>query len=319
MSSQVPDSGMRDPYRGQTPVLKTLLVLATNQPSQFAPSSWVLPLSTTASFPQTGPFNTSDLTLCSPSTSQSGLGKSGGMEGQCGEWSGRGMDDSWGWSQEVVELQSRPLAAISPQHVLVDLSGEGMVDTHSCPGQTLWAQKNEPRFTKPALANLPDTDSSMAFIFRLRSSVSRWMDCRWNLCRISWLDCLRRPWVGECVNLASPVEAGSIGSGSAGGGGFFWTGVCTGADSISITGGAPMLISRPKMSEGVGIMGSLISSSQVNSKMFLMPLGTETPAFRQLMSSLEMWASSLGAVAVYCRYSSRLLLISFMALEHACC
>lgn len=63
MSSQVPDSGMRDPYRGQTPVLKTLLVLATNQPSQLALSFWVRPLSTTASFPQTGPFNTSDLTL----------------------------------------------------------------------------------------------------------------------------------------------------------------------------------------------------------------------------------------------------------------
>ena len=75
-----------------------------------------------------------------------------------------------GWSQEVVEWQSRPLAAISPQHVLVDLSGEGMVDTHSCPGQTLWAQKNEPRFTEPALANLPDTDSSMAFIFTVLST-----------------------------------------------------------------------------------------------------------------------------------------------------
>lgn len=230
---------------------------------------------------------------------------------------GRGMDDPWGWSQEVVELQSRPLAATSPQHVLGDLSGEGMVDTHTCPGQTLWAQKNELRFTEPALANLPDTDSSMAFIFRLRSSVSRWMDCRWNLCRVSWLDCLRRQWVGECVDLAGPVEGGSIGGGSTGGGGFFWTGACMGADSISTTGGAPMLISRPKMSEGVGIMGSVISSSQVNSKMFLMPLGTEMPALRQPTSSLETWASSLGAVAVHCRYSSRLLLMSFMALERA--
>ena len=51
MSPQVLDRGMRHPYCGQTPVLSTLLVLATNQPSQFAPSSWVLPLSTTASFP----------------------------------------------------------------------------------------------------------------------------------------------------------------------------------------------------------------------------------------------------------------------------
>lgn len=64
MSSKVPNSGMRDPYHVQTPVLTTLLLLATNQPSQFAPSSWVLPLSTTVSFPQTGPLNTSDLTLC---------------------------------------------------------------------------------------------------------------------------------------------------------------------------------------------------------------------------------------------------------------
>ena len=121
------------------------------------------------------------------------------------------------------------------------------------------------------------------------------------------------------MNLAGPVEAGSIGSGSAGGGSFFWMGACTGADSISTTGGAPMLISRPKMSEGVGTMGSVISSSQVNSKMFLMPLGTEMPAFRQPRSSLETWASSLGAVAVYWRYSSRLLLMSSMALEHAHC
>ena len=80
---------------------------------------------------QTGPFNTSDLTLCSLSTSQPGLGKAGGMGGQSGEQRGREMDDSWGWSQEGVDLQSRPLAATSPQHVLVDLSGEGMVDTHT--------------------------------------------------------------------------------------------------------------------------------------------------------------------------------------------
>lgn len=118
-------------------------------------------------------------------------------------------------------------------------------------------------------------------------------------------------------NLAGPVEAGSNSSGSTGEGGLFWTEACTGAGSISTTSGAPMLISRPRISEGVGIMGSVISSSQVNSKMFLMPLGTEMPAPWQTMSSLKMRASNLGSMAVHCWYSSRLVLMSFMVLEHA--
>lgn len=192
-----------------------------------------------------------------------------------------------------------------------------VVDTHT----SVWVdpsglRKNGEESGEPAL---PDTDSTMAFIFRVSSSVSRWMDRRWNFCRISRLECTRWPWVGERVKLAGPVGVGSDGGGSTGGGAFFWTGVCMEVDSISTTGGDPMLISRPRMSDAVGTMGSAVSSSQVNSKMFLMPLGTEMPAFRQMMSSLEMRASSLGAKAVYCWYSSLLLLMSFMLLEYACC
>lgn len=155
----------------------------------------------------------------------------------------------------------------------------------------------------------------MTFIFRLSSSVSRWTDCRWNLCRVSWAEGSKWSWAMEKVNLAGLVDVGGV----TGGGDFFWVGAGMGVDSINTKGGAPTLISRPRMSDAVGTMGSVMSSSQVNSKMFLMPFGTEMPAFRQTMSSLEMWASSLGAVTVYCRYSSLLLLMSFMLLERACC
>lgn len=205
------------------------------------------------------------------------------------------------------------------------------VSLYTCLGWLWWThtlvwadpsglRKNGEEFGEPAL---PDTDSTMAFIFRVSSSVSRWMDCRWNLCRVSWLECARWPRVGDWVNLADPVDVGSNccggTGGGGGGGGFFWTGACAGVNSMSTTGGGPMLISRPTMLDGVGNMGSAVSSSQVNSKMFLMPLGTEMPAFRQLMSSLEMRASSLGAEAVYCWYNSRLLLMSVMLVQCASC
>lgn len=109
------------------------------------------------------------------------------------------------------------------------------------------------------------------------------------------------------------------GGGTGGGGGLFWTGACTGVASTGSTGGVPMLISRPRMSEGVGTMGSEMSSSHVNSKIFLMPFGTAMPAFRQTVSNLETWARSAGALAVYRRYSSRLLLKLFMLRARAHC
>lgn len=177
-------------------------------------------------------------------------------------------------------------------------------------------RKNGKESDKPAL---PDTDSTMAFIFRVSSSVSRWIDCRWNLWRVSWPKCAWWPGKREVEHLAGTVDVCSFGGGGTGGGcRFFWMVVCMGVDSTRSTSGGPMLISRPRMSDGVGTMGSVMSSSQVNSKMFLMPLGTAMPEFRQTMSNLETSANNLGAMAVYCRYSSRLLLM-FMLLEHAYC
>lgn len=143
------------------------------------------------------------------------------------------------------------------------------------------------------------------------------MDCRWNLCRVSWLD-----WPAAAVGrrqgiwparwkVAASVAGALAGAASSG------RGACMGADSISTTGGAPILISRPKMSEGVGTASVISSSCGELKDVSVMPLGTEMPALRQPTSSLETWASSLGAVAVYCRYSSRLLLTSLMALERA--
>lgn len=189
----------------------------------------------------------------------------------------------------------------------------GRCSRHICPDHSR-PRKNGEESDKPGL---PDTDSSMAFIFRVSSSVSRWMDCRWNLYRVSWPVRTRWPWV---VNLLGPLGSISCGgTGGGGGGGFFWTWICTGVDSTGTTGGIPKLISRPRMADGVGTIGSVMSSSQVNSKMFLMPLGIAMPVFRHMRSNLEMLASSLGAVDVYCRYSSRLLLMSLMLLEHAYC
>lgn len=115
------------------------------------------------------------------------------------------------------------------------------------------------------------------------------------------------------------VSSSGGGTGGGGGGGFFWTWICTGVDSTGTTDGVPKLISRPRMSDGVGTIGSVMSSSQLNSKMFLMPLGIAMPVFRHMSSNLEMLASSLGATDMYCRYSSRLLFMSLMLLEHAYC
>lgn len=167
---------------------------------------------------------------------------------------------------------------------------------------------------------LPEADSTMAFIFRESSSVSRWMDCRWNLCRVSWPVGTSRAEAGVGVECLPPLEVvSSTGGGGGGGGGFFCKGTCTGITSVSTTVGVPKLITRSWISDGVGTAGSQMSSSQVNSKIFLMPFGMAMPEFRQTMRSLETWASSLGAVAEYCRNSSRLLLTWFMLPGQAYC
>lgn len=160
----------------------------------------------------------------------------------------------------------------------------------------------------------------MAFIFRESSSVNRWMDCRWNLCRVSWPVGTSRVEAGVGAEYLLPlVVVSTKGGGGGGGGGFFCMGTCTGITSASTTEGAPKEITRSWISDGVGTAGSLMSSSQVNSKIFLMPFGMGMPAFRQTMRSLEMWASSLGAVAEYCRNSSRLLLVWLMSSGQAYC
>lgn len=165
---------------------------------------------------------------------------------------------------------------------------------------------------------LPDMDSSMAFIFRLSSSANRWTECRWNWCRVSGLGGPEWWWL---IAILVGAEAGnSIRGNDAACSVFFRVGVCTGVcTSVMISGGGPMLISRPRTVDATGNVESLISSSQENSKMFLMPFGMGTPVFLHRISILEILASSLGAMAVYSWYSSRLLFIPVMLLAHVYC
>lgn len=147
---------MRDPYHGQTRFSLLSCFWLPTQPSQIRP----LLLGAASVYH----CHVSKLGPSIPRTSHCahrqplnlGLAKLEGQEGNVGNGEA-GMDDPWGWSQEVVEAAKQTLGCHFSTAVLGDLSGEGMVDTHTCPGQTLWAQKNEPRFTEPALANLPDT------------------------------------------------------------------------------------------------------------------------------------------------------------------
>lgn len=95
----------------------------------------------------------------------------------------------------------------------------------------------------------------MIFIFRLSSFVSRWTDCRWNLCRVFWAEGSKWLWAMEKVNLVGLVDVGGV----IGGGDFFWVGVGMGVDFINIKGGVFTLIFRFRMLDAVGIMGSVMS------------------------------------------------------------
>lgn len=79
------------------------------------------------------------------------------------------------------------MAVTCSQRKLINLFGVGVLDTH----KPVQADSSESRKNgkESDEAGLPDTDSTMAFIFSVSSSVSRWTDCCWNLRRVSWPIC----------------------------------------------------------------------------------------------------------------------------------